>query len=330
LDKKDTALKNTKLDQQNDTKDYNDAIREATIVFEPILEHKDETINATDKGSLSDITLEDETTVSSQDESKAMSDISLEDPSAETISFDGAPEKEAAVTPTQDDHIHSKEISLEPEDVDFEEPKHSSSLHTLEEEDEEDQDENAQQKEKQSFNPLSIITKGLVTGEQPIITTVPVPTDPAMIHKTKETTFSPSSSVPNSPRQSLDNESISSTTSKSIFGRWAPFRSSSSSATSPSTSRRPSKQHSAPIPSASRPSASFAARQSQLSRPNSIISPLPGFQETLLAQMEQLNVSNTNDPKSKVLKNLKRQSIRQSLVSQNKGDEYDWGKDDVY
>jgi hypothetical protein len=44
------------------------------------LEHKDETINATDKGSLSDITLEDETTVSSQDESKAMSDISLEDP----------------------------------------------------------------------------------------------------------------------------------------------------------------------------------------------------------------------------------------------------------
>jgi hypothetical protein len=57
LDKKDTALKNTKLDQQNDTKDYNDAIREATIVFEPILEHKDETINATDKGSLSYIKL---------------------------------------------------------------------------------------------------------------------------------------------------------------------------------------------------------------------------------------------------------------------------------
>ncbi|KAI8047927.1 rab-GTPase-TBC domain-containing protein [Thamnidium elegans] len=42
--------------------------------------------------------------------------------------------------------------------------------------------------------------------------------------------------------------------------------------------------------------------------------------------MEQLNYSNTSDPKSKVIKNLKRQSIRHSLVSQNKGDDYDWGE----
>ncbi|KAI7894656.1 rab-GTPase-TBC domain-containing protein [Mucor mucedo] len=42
--------------------------------------------------------------------------------------------------------------------------------------------------------------------------------------------------------------------------------------------------------------------------------------------MEQLNSANTNDPKSKVIKNLKRQSIRHSLVTENKGDDYDWGK----
>jgi hypothetical protein len=88
-----------------------------------------------------------------------------------------------------------------------------------------------------------------------------------------------------------------------------------------------------PPPTASaapRPSASFAARQNLLARPTSIISPLPGFQETLLAQMEQLNASNTSDPKSKVIKNLKRQSIRHSLVSQNKGDDYDWGNLNVF
>ncbi|KAI8382426.1 rab-GTPase-TBC domain-containing protein [Blakeslea trispora] len=56
----------------------------------------------------------------------------------------------------------------------------------------------------------------------------------------------------------------------------------------------------------------------------SIITPLPGFQEALLAQMEQLNKSNVNDPKTKAFKHLKRQSIRLNLVSQNKGSEFDW------
>ncbi|KAI9475811.1 MAG: rab-GTPase-TBC domain-containing protein [Benjaminiella poitrasii] len=149
--------------------------------------------------------------------------------------------------------------------------------------------------------------------------------------------------IPSYHRESVDNESISSTsTTRSVFALWSPFRSSSSSSfTTTNTSlssRRPStKQNSsASIAStsssvstinnqtASRPSASFAARQKRLSRPTSIISPLPGFQEALLVQMEQLNTANTNDPKSKVMKNLKRQSIRQSLVSQNKGDDYDW------
>ncbi|KAG1466588.1 hypothetical protein G6F56_004660 [Rhizopus delemar] len=88
------------------------------------------------------------------------------------------------------------------------------------------------------------------------------------------------------------------------FSFWSPFR------------PQPIKQHSLPP---SRPSAAFAARQQKLARPMSIITPLPGFQEALLAQMEQLNMANTNDPRSK------RQSIRYSLVAQNKGKEdYDW------
>lgn len=43
--------------------------------------------------------------------------------------------------------------------------------------------------------------------------------------------------------------------------------------------------------------------------------------------MEQLNMENNNDPRSKANKLLKKQSIRYSLVAQNKGksDDYDWG-----
>ncbi|KAI9246362.1 rab-GTPase-TBC domain-containing protein [Sporodiniella umbellata] len=126
------------------------------------------------------------------------------------------------------------------------------------------------------------------------------------------------------PRKSLDNESTTSSvsTTRSIFSSfWSPFRSGN---TSPVSSRRPSKQHSTPLPNANRPSASFTARQ--LSKTSSIISPLPGFQEALLTQMELLNVENNNDPKSKMMKSLKRQSIRHSLVAQNQGthDDYDW------
>lgn len=189
-----------------------------------------------------------------------------------------------------------------------------------------------EEKEREEYNPLKIITSSLMSGKRPNIHPVPVPTRvPEKRPPTppaKDIIYESSSTSPTEyHRQSMDNESIVSTTStsKSIFALWSPFRSSSSTNTSPSSSRRPSKQNLS-INTTPRPSAAFAARQRSLDRPQSIISPLPGFQETLLAQMEQLNVSNTNDPKSKVLKNLKRQSIRQSLVSQNKGDDYDWGK----
>ncbi|KAI8332688.1 rab-GTPase-TBC domain-containing protein [Chlamydoabsidia padenii] len=72
-----------------------------------------------------------------------------------------------------------------------------------------------------------------------------------------------------------------------------------------------------------RPSTNFTERQK---RPPSCA--LPGFQEALLAQMEQLNSDNGNDPKAQQLLNLKRQTIRQSLVlaSSNVPDKdyYDW------
>ncbi|GAA5807657.1 hypothetical protein MFLAVUS_001027 [Mucor flavus] len=166
----------------------------------------------------------------------------------------------------------------------------------------------------EAYNPLKIITSALVSGKKPQITTTPIPT------RVRTPTPPPKDTID----EFSDTESIAST--RSIFTLWSPFRSSSSLNTSPASSRRPSKQNSAPaiIVGAPRPSDSFVTRQKRLSRPTSIISPLPGFQEALLAQMEQLNYSNTSDPKSKVIKNLKRQSIRHSLVSQNKGDDYDW------
>ncbi|KAI8141296.1 rab-GTPase-TBC domain-containing protein [Fennellomyces sp. T-0311] len=51
-----------------------------------------------------------------------------------------------------------------------------------------------------------------------------------------------------------------------------------------------------------------------------------GGDGAILAQMEQLNVANTNDPKVRMLANMKRKSIRQSLANQHKGsaDDYDW------
>ncbi|KAI8996990.1 rab-GTPase-TBC domain-containing protein [Pilobolus umbonatus] len=164
----------------------------------------------------------------------------------------------------------------------------------------------------ETFNPLKLITAALMSGQKSTQTS-PIPP--------KSTRYDHPS-----PRNSTDNDSVTSTTSntRSIFAIWSPFRSSSSSSISLPSSRRPSKQTSAPTLPTPRPSDSFAVRQRRFSRPTSIISPLPGFQEALLAQMEQLNAANTHDPKSKIIRNLKRQSIRHTLVSENKGDEYDW------
>ncbi|KAL0088728.1 rab-GTPase-TBC domain-containing protein [Phycomyces blakesleeanus] len=60
-----------------------------------------------------------------------------------------------------------------------------------------------------------------------------------------------------------------------------------------------------------------------MSRPQSIAQH-PGHSELLLAQMEQLNSANVNDPKAQIILNLKRQTIRKSLSLHNKGDDYDW------
>ncbi|KAI8975089.1 hypothetical protein BDF20DRAFT_876849 [Mycotypha africana] len=193
-------------------------------------------------------------------------------------------------------------------------------------------------------NHLKEITSALVSGKKPDIT-VPAPA-PTRLHTTTSVTETVQQQSPKEEdgNRSGNNKSIiahdenenvliassgastrtsssaTSTTSRSIFNFWSPFRSmsssSSSTTTSPSSSRRPSKQYSAPVLSAT----------TTTSRPTSSLSPLPEFQEALLAQMEQLNTANTNDPKSKVLRNLKRQSIKHSLVTQNKGDDYDWGQ----
>ncbi|KAI8394109.1 rab-GTPase-TBC domain-containing protein [Radiomyces spectabilis] len=70
-----------------------------------------------------------------------------------------------------------------------------------------------------------------------------------------------------------------------------------------------------------------------LSRPPSVIAPLTVSQEALLAEMEQLNSANTNDPKAKVLLHIKRQSMRRSIMVGNPlerkdenmmTDDYDW------
>ncbi|KAI8083118.1 rab-GTPase-TBC domain-containing protein [Halteromyces radiatus] len=105
--------------------------------------------------------------------------------------------------------------------------------------------------------------------------------------------------------------SRSSTTQRFVSGLWSPF----SKATP--TSKKPV---------IARPSDNFTERQKRQSRPPSCV--LPGFQESLLAQMEQLNSDNGNDPKAQQLLNLKRQTIRQSLVLASSSipnkDDYDW------
>ncbi|KAI7901356.1 rab-GTPase-TBC domain-containing protein [Cokeromyces recurvatus] len=213
----------------------------------------------------------------------------------------------------------------------FEKPLRTLSQDTISTTPSISEEQEVKNKDNESHNPLKIITSALVSGKKPEVNPVPIPT---RINNTRdaiyETTVSPGTTTTHHVRESVDNESISSiSTAKSVFALWSPFRSSfTTNSTSLISSRRPSTKQNSTSSSiksiSSRPSASFAARQKRLSRPTSIISPLPGFQEALLAQMEQLNTENTNDPKSKAMKNLKRQSIKQSLVSQNKGDEYDW------
>ncbi|KAG0163120.1 GTPase-activating protein [Apophysomyces sp. BC1034] len=107
------------------------------------------------------------------------------------------------------------------------------------------------------------------------------------------------------------------TTPKSIFSLWSPFK---------GTPSRRTSQSSVVSTPLQRPSLQYTARQQKrLSRPQSIVQ-LPAYQEALLAQMEQLNTANTTDPKAQRLLNLKRQSLRKSLLAiQNKNDDYDWG-----
>ncbi|KAI9303291.1 rab-GTPase-TBC domain-containing protein [Cunninghamella echinulata] len=107
--------------------------------------------------------------------------------------------------------------------------------------------------------------------------------------------------------------SKSTPTQRFVSGLWTTIKTSSS----PTTVAKKKIE---------RPSANFAERQKRQSRPPSCV--LPGFQESLLAQMEQLNSENKNDPKAQRLLNLKRQSIRKSLAVAStetpNSDDYDW------
>ncbi|CAO3590623.1 unnamed protein product [Absidia cylindrospora] len=95
----------------------------------------------------------------------------------------------------------------------------------------------------------------------------------------------------------------STTTQRFVSGLWSPFKS------TPTTTKKVTQE-----------------KQQQIQPPSQCA--LPGFQEALLAQMEQLNSDNGNDPKAQQLLNLKRQTIRQSLVLASSNipnkDDYDW------
>lgn len=166
---------------------------------------------------------------------------------------------------------------------------------------------------EKSFNPLKMITAALVDGGSPETASKPAPTPLSFLPSTS--TIYKSTHPLDSEEDNNEEASIASPT-RSIFTIFSSFRSSSSNNTTPTSSRRPSKQTSLKRPSII-----------STTRPISVISPLPGFQEALLAQMEQLNQANTNDPKSTVLKQMERRSIRQSLVLQNNNssNNYDWG-----
>ncbi|KAI8065842.1 rab-GTPase-TBC domain-containing protein [Gongronella butleri] len=98
-------------------------------------------------------------------------------------------------------------------------------------------------------------------------------------------------------------------TQRFVSNLWSPFKANGGGASSPK-----------PI---ERPSANFAERQRRQSRPPSIA--LPGFQESLLAQMEQLNQANTDDPKARRVMQMKRKSLRRSIVQRaTHKDGFDW------
>ena len=110
-------------------------------------------------------------------------------------------------------------------------------------------------------------------------------------------------------------------TSKSgLFGLWSTIK---------SAGRRPSDpQQDTPLVVEHRTGLSSEERQKRVLQRRSVSQPMLGQENAILRQMEQLNVENTNDPKVRMLTNMKRKSIRQSLVNQNKNvrDNFDWGK----
>ncbi|KAF7722645.1 GTPase-activating protein [Apophysomyces ossiformis] len=138
-----------------------------------------------------------------------------------------------------------------------------------------------------------------------------------VIASTKKPTASPPAPIDTQIHR-RDSSTDTASTPKSLFSLWSPFKGTSS--------RRTSQSSIASTP-LQRPSMSYTARQQKrLSRPQSIVQ-LPAYQEALLAQMEQLNTANTTDPKAQRLLNLKRQTLRKSLLaiqSNKNNDDYDW------
>lgn len=152
---------------------------------------------------------------------------------------------------------------------------------------------------------------------------------------------SPSSSTPTEHKPhpspidtsvSQDNNNNSNVTSRSLFNLWSSIKNVSvgKRRTSESSSNG-SVVANTPLIVEHRSLATEKRQSKRLSQQQrSTSEPLLGNnkkQDDVLARMEQLNTAKTNDPKARMLLNLKRQSIRESLASQHKGseDDYDWG-----
>lgn len=124
-------------------------------------------------------------------------------------------------------------------------------------------------------------------------------------------------------------DSISS--ARNLFGIWSSIKNGAKRRASESSnaSAATSDVANTPLIVEHRSVATDDARHvtKRLSQRRSASQPLLVHENDILAQMEQLNAANTNDPKARMLNNLKRQSLRKSLASQYRGtDDYDWGK----
>lgn len=190
-----------------------------------------------------------------------------------------------------------------------------------------------QEQNPEEQQPSRSILKTLTDASTTILAKARSDTPTSTIETTAipTSTSAPRNTTKPSPILTNRSSADSGSSARSLFGIWSSIKNGAKRRASESsnTSSATVDVANTPLIVEHRSVATDDARHisKRLSQRRSVSQPLLLHEDDILAQMEQLNAANTNDPKARMLNSLKRQSLRKSLASQYKEtDDYDWGE----